>query len=159
MVGMQELPEIMPQDPPAFQPVDAGYYTHLCLLVGAVMVLVMSFFMSTRGTSLVYLPGFTPPLPVTCASRLVLGMECPACGLTRAFIAISHGEIHQAWRFNPAGFLVYLFVLIQVPWQTMQMIRIRRGQRPWEAWWYFFFPLAIGMALLLQWTIRIAIHS
>lgn len=38
--------------------------------------------------------------PVVCLSRLLLGLECWGCGMTRAISAAMHGEIHQAIDYN-----------------------------------------------------------
>ena len=34
-------------------------------------------------------------------------LPCPGCGLTRAFLCISHGQWGRAWGFNPCGFIWY----------------------------------------------------
>jgi hypothetical protein len=36
----------------------------------------------------------------TCVSVTMLHKECAFCGMTRAFISISHGELKQAMEFN-----------------------------------------------------------
>jgi uncharacterized protein DUF2752 len=38
--------------------------------------------------------------PIVCGSRLLWGVPCPGCGLTRAFCFMSHGEFEAALRFN-----------------------------------------------------------
>ena len=86
--------------------------------------------MSSRGETGVFLPGFNIPMPPTCASRQLFNIECPGCGMTRAFISISHGQFARAWHFNPASFLVYLFVAAQIPWHAIQIWRLRANQRP-----------------------------
>jgi hypothetical protein len=131
------------------------YLPHALFLTLAIAIVIMSMGMSTVGGSLVYFPGSNLPMPITCGSRLLFGIDCPACGLTRAFIAISHGDFLQAWRFNPASFLVYLFVVFQVPWQTMQLLRIKSGKAAFESDWYYFAPAGIAAALLFQWMVRL----
>jgi hypothetical protein len=38
-----------------------------------------------------------PPLPFPrCLFRMVTGLPCPSCGLTRAFIALGHGRLAEA---------------------------------------------------------------
>ncbi len=43
----------------------------------------------------------------TCLFRRVFGMPCPTCGLTRAFAAISHGQLDDALRFHAAALWIY----------------------------------------------------
>jgi hypothetical protein len=49
--------------------------------------------------SYVYRP-YVESGPVVCGSRLLWGVPCPGCGLTRAFSFMSHGEFGAAMRFN-----------------------------------------------------------
>jgi len=48
--------------------------------------------------------------PVICASRLMWGVPCPGCGLTRAFCFMSHGEFEAALQFNPLAPVAALYV-------------------------------------------------
>lgn len=42
----------------------------------------------------------------TCPSRTLLGLPCPTCGMTRAFVALAHGELAAAFQVSPAGALL-----------------------------------------------------
>ena len=132
------------------------YYMHLSFLVMATVIIAMSFLMRVVGTNLVYLPGSSLPLPESCTARIFFGFDCPACGMTRAFISISHGQFGNAWTFNPASFAAYLFTLVQIPWQSFQLWRIRRGQPSFESIWLFVLPISMVLIMLLQWIYRIA---
>ena len=125
----------------------------LLILGGA--VLVMSLLMRVEGPTSVYLPGASIPMPETCSSRMVFGIDCPGCGMTRAFISISHGHLVDAWRFNPASYLVYPMIIGQVPWQLLQLFRIRRGRRPIESIWIYLLPSLAVLALLGQWIAKL----
>ena len=129
----------------------AEFVFHLVLLLAAVAVIVMSFLMRLVGDNLVFMPGSVWPIPETCAARQWLGIDCPGCGLTRSFIAISSGDLARAWNFNPAGFVLYLFVVGQIPWRLFQMGRRANRKMPVFNIWLFL-PLAIAVAALLtQW--------
>ena len=39
-----------------------------------------------------------------CLWRAVVGVPCPGCGMTRAFVALACGDFHSAWRLNPGSF-------------------------------------------------------
>lgn len=40
-----------------------------------------------------------------CPTAAMFGIPCPGCGLTRATLALLHGEIRSALRFHPLVFL------------------------------------------------------
>ncbi|MDE6835743.1 MAG: DUF2752 domain-containing protein [Muribaculaceae bacterium] len=44
-----------------------------------------------------------------CVFRMVTGWECPGCGSQRMLHAMLHGDIREAWHFNP-----FLFFMIPV---------------------------------------------
>ncbi len=146
--------DLRPADANSMQ-LRAEFYFHLALLVAAVAVIVLSVLMRTVGETLVFLPGSSLPLPESCAAKQLFGINCPGCGLTRAFIAISDGQWTRAWRFNPASFVVYLFVVGQIPWRSFQMWRIATNRFPVFSVWLFL-PLAVvASSLLLQWGIAL----
>ena len=41
-----------------------------------------------------------------CLSKMLAGMECYACGLTRATMHFVHFEFQKAWEFNKLSFVV-----------------------------------------------------
>lgn len=62
------------------------------------------------------LPRGTLPDLKVCWFKNTTGLPCPGCGLTRSFIAISHGDLPSAWHFNPFGFLFYALAIALVLW-------------------------------------------
>jgi hypothetical protein len=77
-------------------------------------------------------PGLGVTLPETCYFKLLCGVGCPGCGLTRCFICLAHGDVRNAWRFNPGGLLCFAIVLFQLPYQAIQIYRIRHGLPEWQ---------------------------
>ena len=130
-------------------------YLHLAFFLAALFIIVMSFAMSVAGTKFVYLPGALLPMPESCTSKMLLGIDCPGCGMTRAFISISHGQFVHAWNFNPASFVAYLFVAVQLPWQILQMWRIWQRRPPIDNLWIYFLPVVMVVAMISQWLVRI----
>lgn len=49
--------------------------------------------------------------PGFCLFHRLTGLDCPGCGMTRAFHAISHGEFTQALSFNLLSIAVYAFFM------------------------------------------------
>ena len=49
-----------------------------------------------------------------CLFHAVTGLQCPGCGLTRAFCAISHGQFVLAWHLNPLSFYLYSLAVLGI---------------------------------------------
>lgn len=60
---------------------------------------------------------FTHGLPYFCPIRWVVGIECPACGMTRAVNALLHLQFLQAFQYHPLVFVAVLYTgLLSVFW-------------------------------------------
>ena len=60
--------------------------------------------------------GMAAKIPL-CPSAALLGIPCPGCGLTRATLALVHGDFAAALRFHPLVFVlapVYLGLLATI---------------------------------------------
>jgi hypothetical protein len=100
-------------------------------------------------------------IPETCSTFVVLGIDCPGCGLTRSFVHLSRGNWQQAWGLNPIGPILYAYIAAQLPLAAMRWIPDAPRHR-WFAWWrvdswgsinqWLGFSLALG--LVVQWTIK-----
>lgn len=66
---------------------------------------------------------FGTRIPETCGYKRVLGVGCPGCGLTRSFTYMAHFAPMQALRMNPMGPFFFLFVLVQVPYRVLRLVR------------------------------------
>ena len=65
-------------------------------------VLAASFVLPLPGAK-----GQIAHIPAFCPFYLATGLPCPGCGLTRAFVCISHGQFVQSLHWHPIGWLVY----------------------------------------------------
>ena len=129
---------------------------HWFILVGSLVVFALALALSVRGEEQVIVPVAGRPLPGLCGSRMLLGVQCPGCGLTRCFINLAHsisntvlaggdalqGELAgatkraagardnlaRAWHFNPGGLLLFAAMLAQIPFRSWRLWRIYRGQ-------------------------------
>jgi hypothetical protein len=61
-----------------------------------------------------------------CWFRAAFHIDCPFCGMTRSFVALAHGDVAGAFRFHPAGPL--LFVAMAVALVALVTVFVRRGQ-------------------------------
>jgi Protein of unknown function (DUF2752) len=55
--------------------------------------------------------------PSICLSQLILGVDCPACGLTRGIMHLIHMDLENAFAYNMLSFIVLpLMILIWIQW-------------------------------------------
>lgn len=68
------------------------------------------------GFVLLLLARFFPwmSLPPFCTFKNVTGHPCPGCGMTRAWIHMTHGRFVDAVLMNPFGVLLFLFTFFGV---------------------------------------------
>ncbi|MGC4960432.1 DUF2752 domain-containing protein [Gordonia sp. DT101] len=50
--------------------------------------------------------------PALCPFLRITGLPCPACGLTRSWVALGHGDVASAFSFNAFGPLFMLVVAV-----------------------------------------------
>ncbi|GIW46929.1 MAG: hypothetical protein KatS3mg078_0806 [Deltaproteobacteria bacterium] len=48
-------------------------------------------------------------IPVFCPFRLLTGVSCPGCGMTRAFIALAEFDVSLAIKLNPFSVPLFLY--------------------------------------------------
>src|SRR5213082_114107 len=64
-------------------------------------------------------PSWVAAGPPLCPFRLLTGLPCPGCGLTRSVVSLAHGDLAAALTFHPLGPLLIvglLGVLIAEAW-------------------------------------------
>ncbi|MHB9078790.1 MAG: DUF2752 domain-containing protein [Pirellulaceae bacterium] len=130
-----------------------GTLHHWTFVIIACVVVLAAASLSVRNRQQVIVPILDQPLPGTCTFLRLTGLPCPGCGLTRSFISIAHGQLREAWRFNPTGILFFAVVLYQIPYRMWQIRRIHRGlgehrSAAVDSW------VLVGLVfvLLLQWA-------
>jgi hypothetical protein len=57
----------------------------------------------------------TKPVEV-CLIKHVTNIPCPSCGSTRAVISLSNGNVIEALKINPMGFIVAIIMLLAPLW-------------------------------------------
>ncbi len=106
-------------------------------------------------TSVFYQPPDAPTVTL-CALKNATGLDCPTCGLTRAFCALAKGEWTRALRFHPMS--PAIFALFGWWWLRSLLYLVGRGS--WagrvEAW-FPLFPtiLVVAAGLLLGWALKL----
>ena len=93
------------------------------IIILCAAAIIISFFLSVEEDA-IYISGFEDhPLPESCLFKRITGIECPTCGLTRSFVSVSHFQLRRALRFNQAGVLVYLMILLQIPYRVYIIVK------------------------------------
>lgn len=129
-----------------------GRLHHWLVLALAVFVIAAAFCLRWGEGGRLRLPGTRAALPTTCASRLMFGVECPGCGLTRSFVALAAGDVAESYRYNRVGWIVALAVVAQVPYRLIALGRLKRGLAAGQgmAW----MGLGLVAALVVNWLLR-----
>lgn len=85
--------------------------------------IVVSALMSTDGTTTAFsILGFSIHLKTACLFKLATGYNCPVCGMTRAFIYISHGDVVSAFQMNKAGIPLYCLCVYEVVYRLAYIL-------------------------------------
>jgi hypothetical protein len=124
------------------------------------LVVALAVLLTARALGLhegqVLLPGMPWPLPVICTLRRMTGWACPGCGLTRSLIALAHGDARAAWRFNPAGYLLFALLLVQIPLGLLQEARRWAGRPLLRLLPLYRGAVAVLLSSLVgQWLVRL----
>lgn len=67
-----------------------------------------------------------------CVSKLVAGIDCYGCGMTRAIMHLIHLDFAAAYQFNKLSFLsfpILSFLWLQGFWKDFKLLKIYHGQR------------------------------
>jgi hypothetical protein len=97
---------------------DYANYHRLILAIAAAIVLAACV-LQVRADQRVAVSLLTRwPLPEVCQSKILFGLDCPGCGLTRSFVHLAHGNVPASLAVHPLGWLVALFVVAQFPYRA-----------------------------------------
>jgi len=127
---------------------------HWTMLILSTLVLAVSLAVSVRGSGEAgAVTWLGIELPVLCGSRAWFGIECPGCGLTRSFVALAAGDFTEAYRFHRVGWLLWLAVVMQIPFRVYSLWEMRTStlERQWPDWFGYF----LIAALLGNWVLKV----
>jgi len=106
-----------------------------------------------------YLLAYTPFLmkaPI-CGVRFFLGIDCPGCGLTRAFVSLVHGHLRRSIDFNPFGVVIAVWLSYQfIRAFALVVIRAPIGHLLSENIRYRMLQAFVG-TLMIQWIIKLSL--
>ena len=88
-----------------------------------------------------------PGGPPVCLFRALTHLDCPSCGMTRAFRSLGKLDVRKAIGYNPLSPAVFLGALVCWGYAIAQVCRGGRLRLP--AWWVRWQPRLVWMALLV----------
>lgn len=126
----------------------APWWLWNAFMVGlAVSSLTAALLLTPGSDEFVYLSGVR--VGDTCASIQWFGIPCPQCGMTRSFVHGARFHVREAFLYNPAGYVLFLwFQLGGIIGAVRLAARDRRAVRiPWQVPFYFtiFWAVALWM--------------
>jgi len=82
--------------------------------IDRVLLIVSSIIVATASAMAALTRAGYAPLPAGsyCWSVILLGRECPGCGLSRSFIATALGDLPKAFELNPIGPLLFAILVV-----------------------------------------------
>ncbi len=87
----------------------------------------------------------------SCPFKLVFGIPCPLCGITRAMMALVRGSFAEAFYYHPLWPLILSYGLILV----LSELRIISIKKPWND----ILPIVVAFLLLICYFVRFATHT
>lgn len=93
-----------------------------------------------------------------CPFYHLTGTECPFCGMTRGFVAISHLDPVSAIEFNPGSPLIYAaFVIVLIrslwSWKNNQLSKLPEFPSPITRIWTLACIAIFGYVLFIRWIV------
>ena len=76
---------------------------------------------------LYFIPIESPILEKICIIKKVTGSNCFNCGMTRAFLSISHFDFRTAYTYNPRVIIVFPITIILYLYHWYQYIKRGEG--------------------------------
>ena len=132
---------------------DASAKRHRGMLYLSCAVIVLSFCFIVRPDDRLAVRGLPDwPLPATCLSRSLFGVNCPGCGLTRSFVHLAHGDWRASLGSHRVGWVLAAAVLVQIPYRLSALRR--RRERPWGPWFARLGSTMLIAMLLGNWLLQ-----
>jgi hypothetical protein len=64
-------------------------------------------------------------LPPLCMTQELVGVDCPGCGLTRAFVLIAHGRLRKSLEYHRLGIMLYAYFLFLAAFNASALLAPR----------------------------------
>jgi len=130
----------------------------ITFLTGSVLIIFLSIIFKFESDHIVRIPILNIALGniYSCPVLSVFHIPCPTCGLTRAFILFSHFEFIQAYRYNVGVFVLYPYVLLQIPFQIIDIISVNKNKQNRKLKKInLYLLIGIGIILIIVWLLKL----
>jgi len=108
-----------------------------------------------------YISSILPSMPLgMCIFRDIVGIDCPACGITRSVNATFHLHFHDAFSFNPTGPIVAFLALALSIYFLTAVVVGNRIQIEWrkEVQAYSYIDWGLAILLIAGWVVKTAMN-
>lgn len=96
---------------------------HKKLIIGVVLLSGGIFYLKVLSPTL--------NIHIPCAFKMVTGLDCPGCGMTRATLAMIDGNLYQAFRWNMLIFilapLIGIYLTLQAKGKYLKQNKVLMG--------------------------------
>lgn len=114
---------VAPQGPPPGKRRRPERWVTIFLAAGALAALVVAF---------VWPMNSIDEGRPSCMLRLAVGLPCPGCGMTRAWVHMANGDVSGAFAYNLFGPIGFALAAILVGYVAWALIRRRAPERIWD---------------------------
>jgi glucan phosphoethanolaminetransferase (alkaline phosphatase superfamily) len=119
------------------------------LLALALILVGYAFYLLPQFLSIVGTTGF-------CIFRSTTGIPCPGCGMGKATVSLSHGNIAEAFHMHPLSIPFALGAIAAIIWLIVDLIRKKESFLPLmtkRLKWPYFLALILVIAGVWAWNI------
>ena len=130
---------------------------HRTMLYVALAIVALALLLEVRADQRVafsFLPEY--PLPETCQSRSLLGVDCPGCGLTRSLVFLAHGRLRESAALHPLGWLMAAVIVLQIPYRLVALLT--HDDAPLGTRFPKLFGTTLIVLLVVTWLVRVALR-
>lgn len=106
----------------------------------------------------VVIPPFHEGEFTVCILKNALGIPCPGCGMTRAFLFFGHGDVHTAMKLNINSLLIFPMITIMWLHGAFTMLTGREVKVILTRRELFFVCMTAGTAMVSSWAYNIFLN-